>query len=213
VLIFGEKVATENFYFSLKIGANYSVISDVDEGSNRTGLNFGLVNNIKLTDKLFLTPEFLPISARGVKDVPILTTGDPDLDSLLVKPVSTDRKLNYLDIPILFRYQVSKRFLVSVGPQISILTSATDTYRSSPINDVELTTEIDILDALNRLDVAAVLDLSFILAEPKNGKGVNAFIRVSQGFIDISKDDSPGKFTNFTLQAGASFPFIETPSN
>ncbi len=58
VLIFGEKAASENFYFSL-------------------------INNIKLSESFYLTPEFLALSPRGVKNVEVLTTGSPDLDDLL----------------------------------------------------------------------------------------------------------------------------------
>ncbi|MCP4312595.1 MAG: hypothetical protein GY790_15135 [Bacteroidetes bacterium] len=58
LIFFGEKAASENFYFSL-------------------------INNIKLSESFYLTPEFLTLSPRGVKNVEVLTTGNPDLDDLL----------------------------------------------------------------------------------------------------------------------------------
>ena len=106
VLIFGDKVATENFNFSLKLGGTYSIIHGYEEGQNAMSLNFGLVNNIKLTEKLI--PEFLPLSSRGIKDVPLLSTGDPNLDDLLVDVESSDRKMNYIDIPVLLKVKLSK---------------------------------------------------------------------------------------------------------
>ncbi len=211
VLIFGEKAATENFHFSLKVGVDYSIINGYEEGTNRFGGNFGLINNIKLTEKLTLTPEFLPLSRRGIKDVPVLTTGNPDLDDLLVDPTSTDRKLSYIDIPVLLKYKLSPRFSVSAGPQISFLTGATDIYKSSPIDEAILTTELDIEDALNTVDLAAAVDLTYILVEPKNGKGVNLYIRFTQGFIDIVKDNTGQRYTNTTIQFGGAFPFVENP--
>ena len=42
VLLFGDKVASENFYFSLKAGANYSNINNLDNAKTDWGLNFGL---------------------------------------------------------------------------------------------------------------------------------------------------------------------------
>jgi len=212
VLIFGEKAATENFHFSLKAGINYSIINGYEEGTNRIGGNFGLINNIKLTEKLTLTPEFLPLSGRGIKDVPVLTTGNPELDELLIDPSSTDRKLSYIDIPVLLKYKLSPRFSVSAGPQLSFLSGATDIYKSSPIEDAILTTELDMKDALNTVDLAAAIDLTFILAEPKNGKGVNLYIRFTQGFIDIVKDNPGQRYTNTTIQFGGSFPFVENPN-
>ncbi len=209
VLIFGKKAATENFHFSLKAGLNYSIINGYDEGNNRIGANFGLINNIRLTDRLTLTPEFLPLSGRGIKNIPVLTTGDPNLDSLLIHPSSTDRKLSYIDIPVLLKIKLSKRFSVSAGPQFSYMTGATDIYESSPINGAVLTTEVDIRDVLNRIDVSAVVDVMFMVSEPKNGKGLNLYLRFSQGFIDIVKDNPGNPFTNTTLQFGIALPFVE----
>jgi hypothetical protein len=211
VLIFGDKVATENFFFSLKIGATYSMITNVEEGKNRISANFGLVNNIRLTDRLYLTPEFLPLSPRGVKDVPILTTGDPNLDDLLVNPSSTDRKLSYIDIPVLVRYHLTERWMISAGPQVSFLTGATDIYRSEPIEDVELTTELDIKDAIKAVDVGAVLDLSYLFSKPMGGKGLVIYIRYNLGFMDMLKENSGDPYRNSSIQFGAAFPFIEHP--
>ena len=209
VLIFGEKVATENFFFSLKIGATYSMITNVEEGKNRISANFGLVNNIRLTDRLYLTPEFLPLATRGVKDVPILTTGDPSLDDLLVNPSYTDRKLSYIDIPVLVRYHLTERWMISGGPQVSFLTGATDIYRSEPIKDVELTTELDIKDAARVVDVGAVLDLSYLFSKPMGGKGLVVYLRYNLGFLDMLKENSGDPHRNSSIQFGAAFPFIE----
>jgi len=211
-LFFGEKAATENFHFSLKVGINYSIINGYEEGTNRIGGNFGLINNIKLTEKLTLTPEFLPLSGRGIKDVPVLTTGNPELDDLLIDPSSTDRKLSYIDIPVLLKYKLSPRFSVSAGPQLSFLTGATDIYKSSPIEDAILTTELDMKDALNTVDLAAAIDFTYVLSEPTNGKGVNLYFRFTQGFIDIVKDNPGQRYTNTTIQFGGSFPFVENPN-
>jgi hypothetical protein len=210
VLIFGEKAASENFYFSLKAGFNYSIISDVDEGKYRLGANFGLINNIRINDNWFLTPEFLPLSSRGVRDVPVELTGDPNLDELLKDINSSDRKLSYIDIPVLVRYHIGKRFRISSGPQFSYLTGAYDIYKSKPLDDIELTTELEITNVLNRWDVGAAIDLTYMVAEPKNGKGVNIYVRYTQGFIDMVKDNPGAGRFNSTIQLGAAFPFIET---
>jgi len=209
VLIFGEKVATENFYFSLKAGVSYSMITNVDEGKNRIGGNFGLINNIRLTDRLYLTPEFLPLSPRGVREVPILSTGYPELDDLLINPSSTDRKLSYIDVPVLLRYRLTERLMVSAGPQISFLTGAADSYRSEPLEGVELTTELDIRDAIKPVDVGAALDISYLFSEPMGGKGLILYLRYNLGFMDMIKNNSGDPRRNSAIQFGAAFPFIE----
>lgn len=211
VLIFGEKAASENFHFSLKAGVNLSLITNLEEGKNRTGFNFGLVNNIKLTEKFSLLPEFIALSPRGVKDIPTLSTGIPELDELLGNPEFTDRKLNYIDIPVLLKYHISKRWSISAGPQISFLVSAEDIYRSVPIEGITLKTEIDIKEAFNTVDLAAVVDLTFVVSEPVNGKGFNLFARYGRGFIDLLKENDGDPFYNSTFQFGATFPFVEKP--
>jgi hypothetical protein len=209
VLIFGEKAASEHFYFSLKAGVNYSMIHETESGDNRWGLNFGLVNNIRLSDRFYLTPEFLALSPRGMKNAPILTTGNPNLDSLLQDPSSVDRKLSYIDVPVLLKMKLGKRWSVSAGPQFSFLTGATDTYKSSPVNNTVLTTEIDIRDRASHFDVAACIDVTFVVSEAIAGKGMNLYLRYSKGFIDLFKEDPAKRYTQSTLQFGASFPFIE----
>jgi hypothetical protein len=208
VLIFGDKAATENFHFSLKLGVNYSIIHGYDEGRNGVGLNFGLVNNIKLTDKLSLIPEFIPVAPRQIRDVPVLTTGNPELDDLLQDVESTGRKLNYIDIPVLLKVMLSDRFSISLGPQISFLTSAEDTYRSSAIEDVVLTTKVDITSDVNSVDFGAAIDLMYILVPPKGGKGINLFLRYNKGFLDIAKESGGTKYTTSMIQVGATFPFV-----
>ncbi len=209
VLIFGDRVATENFHFSIKLGGSYSIIHGYEEGDHRMNLNFGLANNIRLTDKLTLIPEFMPLSPRGIKNVPVLTTGNPDLDDLLVQVESTDRKLNYIDIPVLLKVKLSERFSLSAGPQISILTGATDTYKSVPIQDIHLTTELDIKESIAPVDAGAVIDLQYILVQPKGGKGVNIFVRYYKGFVDLVKVNSGNPYTTSLIQFGATFPFVK----
>jgi len=211
VLIFGEKAATENFFFSLKAGVNYSMITNVEEGNNRAGFNFGLVNNIKLTEKFFLLPEFIALSPRGVQDIPTLSTGIPELDDLLGNPEFTDRKLNYIDIPLLIKYHITDRWSVSAGPQVSFLVSAVDIYRSTPIEGITLKTELDIEEAFKTVDLAAVIDLTFVVSEPVNGKGFNLFARYGRGFIDLLKENDGDPYHNSTFQFGATFPFVEKP--
>ena len=162
-----------------------------------------------MTDKLTLVPEFIPLAPRQIKDVPVITTGNPDLDDLLVEVESADRKLSYIDIPILLKVKFSERFSIAAGPQISFLTGATDTYKSIPIEDVRLTTEIDIKNSVNKVDVGATLDLMYILVHPKGGKGINLFLRYTKGFMDLSKSSESAKDTSSLIQFGSTFPFVQ----
>jgi len=212
VLIFGEKAATENFHFSLKLGVNYSIIHGYEEGKNATSLNFGLVNTIRLTDKLSLVPEFIPLAPRQIKDVPVLTTGNSDLDDLLVEVESADRRLSYIDIPVLLKVKLSDRFSIAAGPQFSYLTSAEDTYKSIPMEDIVLTTKIDIKSAVSNIDLGFTLDLEYIVVEPRGVKGINVFLRYNKGLMNLAKDSENGRYTSSMIQLGATFPFVANES-
>lgn len=209
VLIFGEKAATENFHFSMKLGINYSIIHGYEEGKNGISLNFGVVNNIRLNDKFTLLAEFLPVATRSVRNFPVVTTGNLSLDELLIEVESTDRKLKYIDIPVLLKMKLSDRFSISAGPQFSLLTNAVDIYRSSPVSGAVLTTELDIKSALRKVDAGAVIDLMYILVPPRGGKGINLFARYAKGFVGLVKDDSGPRYTSSMIQIGATFPFVE----
>jgi len=212
VLIFGDKVATETFHFSLKVGLNYSMITNHTEGNNRLGANFGLVNNIRLGEKSYLMPEFIALSPRGLRNIPVLTTGVEDLDSLLLYPESTDRKLSYLDLPILFQYRITERWHVAAGPQFSILTGAVDAYAAEPIEGIDVKTEIDIKKAFRGWDLGFAVDLTYVVSKPKGGKGMNLFLRYSRGFLDLLQEDANMQYYNSLLQFGAVFPFVENPN-
>ncbi|MGW8315736.1 MAG: porin family protein [Bacteroidales bacterium] len=211
VLIFGEKAATENFHFSMKLGVNYSMIHGYEEGKNGVSLNFGVVNNIRLNDRFSLIAEVLPFAARSVRDFPVVTTGNASLDNLLVEVESADRKLRYLDIPVLLKWNFSDRFSLSAGPQFSYLVKAEDIYKSAPVEGTALTANVDIKSALRSVDVGGVIDFMYILIPPIGGKGVNLFARYSKGFIGILKDDQGPRYTSSMIQIGATFPFVEKP--
>ena len=63
---------------------------------------------------------------------------------------------------------------------------------------------------LKTMEDGDVIDLTYVVSEPKGGKGFNLFIRFTQGFIDIVKENTGDRFTNSTIQFGAAFPFVES---
>ncbi len=209
VLLFGDKVASENFYFSLKAGANITNISNTEAEKKNIGFNFGLVANIKLSDRLSLVPEFAPLSPKGNRDVPIMSTGDPALDSLLINPDKTQRKLNYIDVPVILRYKVAERFFIGVGPQIGFLTSAVDIYQSSPLDGNPLTYEKNIKSKLNSIDYGLVFDAMYSVSNLLGGKGIDFHLRYYWGMADILKDNTGSALNNHVFHITASFPFIE----
>jgi hypothetical protein len=141
VLLLGDKVASEKFYFSIKLGANGTNLSGMDATNTRWGFNFGLLANIKLSEKFSLVPEFSPLSPKGARNIPLITTGDPNLDALLPNSSSTKRALNYIDIVLLGKYHFNDRISIGAGPYMGILTEATDIFKATVFEEGDLSYE------------------------------------------------------------------------
>ena len=206
VLIFGDKVATENFHFSLKAGANVANQNGFDDSKRLNGFNFGLVSSVKINDKWYFEPEFLPLSPRGVRGAPVLETGNPTIDPALTNQHSTKRTINYIDIPIMVRYYVSQKISIAGGPYVSFLSSAEDEFKTTDLGDVLLST--DIKSKLNSIDYGACIEISYSLWEARKGKGINVYARYSHGLADVYKADYAGSHQNSVWQFGAVLPFI-----
>jgi hypothetical protein len=211
VLIFGEKVATENFYFSLKLGANLSNLSGIDNTKTAPGFNFGLMANIKLGDKFFLVPEFMPLSPKGAKNIPFSSTGNASLDQIIQPTTSSATQLNYIDIPMVAKYYVTEDLGIEAGPQISILTSATDVYRGKIKDDDDLVYENNVKSSLNTIDAGVVVGLTYSLWDARKGKGLFFHARYAYGLMDIVKDNPGSAVKNSVFQFSISLPFINPP--
>lgn len=206
VLLFGEKVASENFYFSLKAGANAADISNIT-GETKWGFNFGLLATIKLNEKFSLIPEFSPLSPKGVKNVPTTTSGDQSLDLLISGDRSNTFDLGYIDIPVVLAYKIDDKFTVGAGPYFSFLTGATEVFESS-LDGKELTLEHGIKDEFNRGDIGLVFEAMYSLGEARHGKGLNIHVRFQRGFVDLLKETQQDAVKNTVFQVYVSLPFV-----
>ncbi len=211
VLLFGESVASENFYFSIKAGENMSFLSGTENTKPRYGINFGLIANIKLSDKWYLAPEFTPLSPKGAKDMPYRLSGNSDLDDVLQGSNSGLRELNYIDIPLMLQYRFNKRFHISAGPQLSILTSATDIFDAKVFGDDKLVYEDNLESELNTLDYSFNFEIGYSISTARGGKGLDIGARYSMGLSDMVKNNSGSALKNSVVQLYVGFPFIIVP--
>ena len=64
-LIFGDKVASEQFNISLELGGNFSYFSEMEDISQfKYGLNFGIAGNVQLNESWYLIPSAFFLSKR-----------------------------------------------------------------------------------------------------------------------------------------------------
>jgi len=197
-ILFGDKLANENFHIGLTAGANLSTLSGVDDNKPKTGLVIGLLGEWKLSDRLYLQPELLPFYYAGAKNMP--PGGLDDIPELAPEVTDKARQTNlkYFEIPILFKYALGNgRWHLGAGPQIGFLTSAQDVYEAVISN--EITIKSDRKDMLNSTDAGVTFVLEYKTGPSAFAMGVTA--RYYLGLTDIIKDNTGDAVYNriFTL--------------
>lgn len=111
VMAFGFTNAQQT-RFGIKGGLNVSTLTGEyeDDTKSLVGFHVGGFAEIKVIERLAIQPELL-FSAQGARFEGI---GNDKYDA----------KLNYLNIPVLAKFYVTKQFTVEAGPQIGFLLSA-----------------------------------------------------------------------------------------
>ncbi|RZJ50011.1 MAG: PorT family protein [Flavobacterium sp.] len=126
VMIFGY-INAQQTKFGVKGGLNISSFSGNNNSKGLLGFHIGGLAEIKIIERLSVQPEIL-FSTQGA-------SFDPNGDI-----IGGDTKLNYINIPVLAKFYITKKVTVESGPQIGFLVSARDTgydvkdmYRSTDL--------------------------------------------------------------------------------
>ncbi|MBE0424788.1 MAG: PorT family protein [Lutibacter sp.] len=162
--------------FGAKAGLNVAnLIGDVTDNESLIGFNAGVFVEIPLADSFYIQPELI-YSTQGAKfDFPIIG--------------STDLKLNYINLPIMFKYDVANRFYLEAGPQVGFLVAA-------DLGD------LDVKDSYESTDFAANFGLSYGFTEK-----IFAQARYNLGLSNIVKDNGSDKVSNATMSFSLGYKF------
>ncbi|AZQ64868.1 PorT family protein [Flammeovirga pectinis] len=205
-LLFGDKVASENFNISLELGSTYMGYSNLENSkSSKLGLNFGIAGNIKIADNWFVSPSAYFLARRNAQFSSLsLDSGNPSLDANF-QNVNTSIDLNYIDVPIFISYQTNnKKFRYSVGPQVSFLNSSNATFKGAEGKFVQ-----DVGGSTGSLDYGAIADFAYILGKAHKGRGIHLHLRYYYGMTDVFTDEiSSGYNRNSFVSLHLSLPFI-----
>ena len=95
--------------FGIKGGLNITSFAGGNyyDSKSLVGFQVGGFAEIKVIERLSIQPEVL-FSTQGAK----------------FDDINVDRKLNYINIPVLAKFYVTKQFTVEAGPQLGFLVSA-----------------------------------------------------------------------------------------
>lgn len=131
IVLFTTKSFSQGVDLGIKVGANFATLTDHIE--TRNGLNFGAFATIKFSDKIALQGDLL-YSQQGAE---LEAFGKVDLE--------------YINIPVVFKYYLVKRLNIQVGPQFGLM-----------VNDLDLS-EPDDTYTNESTDVSGVVGLGLDL--------------------------------------------------
>jgi opacity protein-like surface antigen len=156
-----------NCSIGIKVGMNFSSITDATGLSNRTGYQAGFFAGVKFNDFIGIQADLL-YSQQGA---------DFDLDKL---------DLNYINIPVLFKYYVIRGLNLQAGPQFGFVMN--DNFEDF-FEDVEA----------EKFDLTGVVGVGYDLFTR-----IKLEARYNFGITDIRKDED-WKNTVVSLSLGYSF--------
>ncbi len=166
--------------YGVKAGVNLANLSadDIEDNKILTSFHVGFFVEIDLSETISLQPELL-YSAQGAKF-------EEEEDGF---SVSTDLKVNYINLPIMFKFNVAEGFNLEVGPQIGFLVSA------------ELFDE-DIKDEVESFDFGVNVGFSFDFTEE-----LFAQARYNLGLANIAADSDADKTKNSVISVSLGYKF------
>jgi len=115
LLLIGLPLNAQTKPFGLKGGLNLaSMIASADGNSDssdsKIGVNLGFFGEFKVSEKFAIQPEIL-FNMQGANESEQGQSGG--------------FKLNYISIPVMFKFYTSNKFSLELGPQFSFLTDST----------------------------------------------------------------------------------------
>ncbi len=204
-LLFGKKVASENFNVGMEFGIPYATISNAAGTSSKTGITFGIAGNIKVNENWSVHPTAYFLNKRGGKfDELSLISNDLELNDKF-QNVPTELTLNYIDVPVFVNYRfTNSQFKMGIAPQISFRTGSQAIF-SNPQGDFETS----IKDVTNSIDLGMIFQVGYVFYSEKFDKEIHAQLRYFQGFNDIYDNSFiDGSNQSSYIGVAFSFPFL-----
>ena len=176
--------------FGVKGGMNLANIvgDDAGDANNYVGFNAGFFVEIPITNKLTFQPELI-YSAQGSKSEGIID--GYNVDATL--------KFNYINVPMMFKYQVVNKFSLEAGPYVGFLTSAKLNFDIEGLGS----DTVDMKDDVKSTDFGIGIGMNYEFSDV-----IFANARYQAGLTEIGDSDAGGNSVkNSVFQIGLGFRF------
>ncbi len=202
--IFGDQVASEEFNLSLEAALPLNTVSNVDNISYASGLNFGIAGNIKLSERWYLSPTAYFVSKRSFTIEPISLNTPDDVLNGFYQDTKARFTINYIDIPIFINYRLPSLWQFGIAPQVAFKQASTVAFEGEFGDFSE-----GFGSTLNNTDFGVVLQAGYFFKKARKGKGLHLYARYYQGFVDVFENTyatGSNKASYFSLHLAV--PFI-----
>ena len=184
VLIFCMSVGNAQVRFGVKAGLNLTDFSysNVYYGSyqSKTNFNLGVMLSVPLSPVFYLQPE-------------MVYSGQGAIYNDESNNVTLHYNYDYLNVPVLIKYQSAAGIFIETGPQIGLLLSAADTK-----------TNLDQISNSNTIELAWATGLGYQI--PKIHLGVDARYNIGISNVNSTYTNS-GPMHNSVYQFGIFYFF------
>ncbi|WAC02883.1 porin family protein [Lacinutrix neustonica] len=180
--------------FGLKAGVNFAKLTgdDVENADGRTGIHFGVVAEIPVSDVFSIQPEVL-YSQQGLQED--FTGGEYKL------------KLDYINVPVFAKFYVAEGLALELGPQFGFNVSSKSEVQIEGADGEEISSiERDLEDSVEAFDFGAGAGVSY-----KFDGGVFLQARYVLGLTSVYQGSSEGIFqddlnnSNLSVSLGYKF--------
>ncbi len=200
-LIFGDRLNSNKMEFGLNVSANMTTMSHIDGDKFNNGLAIGLYIDYKFADHFALATSLLFSSPKGIRNF-----GPEEFFQTLPDSIwngsKSNRKLSYMDLPLVIQYRPVPQIGIGLGVQTSLLLKAEDSF-SHNYEDWDIGAVIDITDNFSRLDFGMVASLNFHF---RGDPGVQIRFNYSHGLVNVYNSSTGRTAYNRTFQLGAMIP-------
>jgi hypothetical protein len=195
ILATGAAMAQKQFTFGPKIGVDYTHYwgEDVNHGGQ---LNYqaGLFMEYRFTNKFSIAPEVVFAAQGGKYDVKDYNDGDGYFDAKF-----TDN-INYINIPVMFKYYLTPALSIDLGPQLGINVYSKYTVESKD-KHLNIKETEDQKDDTKAIDVGVGLGLTYNITNDVFVQG-----RYTLGLTEVfDKSWDTGKNGNAQIAIGYRF--------
>lgn len=176
--LFGA-VNAQEVKFGLKAGMNISTFTgDVENAKSLVGFQAGVFAQIPISEKFTFQPEAL-YSGQGAKAKEDGISGKWTAD--------------YINIPLMVKYNIAEKFNVEAGPQVGFL-------MSSKLK--EGGESMDVKDNMKSVDFTLNVGASYDITS-----NILVGVRYGAGISSIVKDSDDGKARNSVFQLAVGYKF------